>query len=271
MPCLLLLFTLQIVGLRFTKNTTAKIILYFIIICSTFKSSLAYTNSSSNVVYFNEAKSIALLKDSNLGDFVSLSQNFEAQQNPTYCGIATALNILNAIFLPIDFKDGIEPNSKNTSGFVAKKYFQELLLNEQTDKIVKPRSVIEFREGNDPGLSLTDMKNLFEFYKLKANVFFSNDHSYKTFKNKLIEHLVSNDDTFIVVNFNHPELGFKKGGGHISPLFAYNAKEDMVLVGDVSASSNQWFWVSSELLYKSMNTKDGQNYRGFIVVYKDKI
>jgi len=57
------------------------------------------------------------------------------------------------------------------------------------------------------------------------------------------------------------------GGGHFSPIAAYNEEEDMVLVLEINANREK-FWTSSRDLYQSVESIDpvcGLN-RGWIVV-----
>ncbi len=240
-------------------------------------SSFAYTNKhdlQSGIVYYPSEESASMLKESNLHDFLILSQNFEPQNNPTYCGIATVNMILNSIFLPLASPDSkpkhiVKMQVKTSGGISIERYFQDQLLNNQTDAKVKAKAVIEFLQGKDPGLSLKNLKDLLVFYKLNAQSFYADGSGgYANFIKHLEDNLAKDDLTFIVVNFDRKALGFTTGSGHISPLLAYNKQRQMVLVGDVSTSSNPWFWVPVKNLYESMNTLDGQTYRGYVVVKK---
>ena len=254
-----------------------KLVAILFLSCCNFTLTYGYVNKDSpqsGIVYYASEESLAMLKESNLHDFLILSQNFEPQNNPTYCGIATANIILNSIFLPIAKPDSKPKNMVQmpvkTSGKIGiERYFQDQLLNKQTDSKVKLKSVIEWLQGGDPGLSLKNLKDLLIFYKLNAQSFYADGSGgYANFIKHLEDNLAKDDLTFIVVNFDRKTLGFTTGSGHISPLLAYNKQRQMVLVGDVSISSNPWFWVLVKSMYDAMNTLDGQTYRGYIIVKK---
>jgi hypothetical protein len=74
----------------------------------------------------------------------------------------------------------------------------------------------------------------------------------------------------LLINFNGKILGLKTAG-HISPLVAFDKETDSVLMLDVAGHKNGWYWVNLEDLIKAMNTKDGNNFRGFLVVKNSKV
>jgi hypothetical protein len=55
-------------------------------------------------------------------------------------------------------------------------------------------------------------------------------------------------------------------GGHISPIGAYDQKTDSILVLDVASSKRPWIWVNVYDFYFGMHQKDGENYRGYLIV-----
>lgn len=69
------------------------------------------------------------------------------------------------------------------------------------------------------------------------------------------------------VNFHRAEIG-ELGGGHMSPLGAYDEVTDRVLVMDVSRYKYPPVWTELTAAYTSMNTVDGASgmSRGWIVV-----
>ena len=58
----------------------------------------------------------------------------------------------------------------------------------------------------------------------------------------------------------------QQGGGHISPLAAYDAKSDSFLVMDVNSTDQRWVWVKASALLVSMRTPDAQENRGYLLV-----
>jgi hypothetical protein len=70
-----------------------------------------------------------------------------------------------------------------------------------------------------------------------------------------------------VVNFDGKVFG-NKTGGHISPIVAYDEKSDSLLVLDVALHKNPWYWVDLKEMVTAMNTKDGENFRGYLITKK---
>ncbi len=59
------------------------------------------------------------------------------------------------------------------------------------------------------------------------------------------------------------------GGGHCSPMAAYDEQEDLVLLLDPRGRYH-WAWLPLASLYEAMNTTDeaGQAHRGWVTVTK---
>ena len=62
-----------------------------------------------------------------------------------------------------------------------------------------------------------------------------------------------------VINFDRAPL-FRRGGGHHSPIGGYLADRDLVFILDVNRTFQPWL-VSSERLWKAMDTVDGTNHK----------
>lgn len=177
---------------------------------------------------------------------------YQPQINPLYCSAATSVVVLNAISGENLFK-------------------QEDFFNQKTDKI-KLKTIIDKIEKDkndnfDAGLALGDLaKILSQVYNLKVELNYVENNDAKNFR-KIVKEILSENQKFLITNFDGKILGHKTNG-HISPIAAYDEESDSLLVLDVALHKNQWFWVNLEEFYKSMNTKDGENYRGFLIVKK---
>ena len=81
---------------------------------------------------------------------------------------------------------------------------------------------------------------------------------------------LSDSQAVVIALFLRSALGQANGGGHFSPLGAYDAKSDRFLVMDVTRFARPSIWVETEMLYRSMNTidPDGKVPRGYLVVRK---
>jgi hypothetical protein len=212
-----------------------------------------FTNSVSASEAWNSKEGLARLDRSQFkNDFYQLVNFYQPQINPLYCSAATSVIILNAL---------------NSGNFIK----QEDFFNQKTDKI-KLKTIIDKIEkdqnGNyDAGLSLSDLaKILSQIYNLKVELNYAENNNAKNFR-KIVRKILNENQQFLITNFDGKILGHKTNG-HISPIAAYDEESDSLLVLDVALHKNQWFWVDLEELYKAMNTKDEENYRGFLIVKK---
>lgn len=205
---------------------------------------------------WNSDKGLKQLTQSQFkNDFYQLANFYQAQINPYYCSAASSVMILNAI------------NQTNI-------YSQEDFFNEKTDKI-KLKSVIlnqqqNAKGENDPGLTLTNLHEILtKVYNLNSKINFVEKVDKKSIDNfrKIVMKITQDKDKFLLINFDGKILG-NKTSGHISPLVAYDKASDSVLIIDVALHKNQWFWTSLSKLYQAMNSKDGENYRGFLIIEK---
>jgi len=81
---------------------------------------------------------------------------------------------------------------------------------------------------------------------------------------ELKENLARKGD-YILVNYARKSLG-QKGGGHISPLGAYDRDSDSFLIMDVNTNKAPWVWVKSSDLIRAMRTFDTVENRGYLLI-----
>jgi hypothetical protein len=80
----------------------------------------------------------------------------------------------------------------------------------------------------------------------------------------LVENLKRRGD-YVVVTYRRQAVG-QQGGGHISPLGAYDPESDSFLVLDVNPASAGWVWMSTSTLIRGMRTFDTVENRGYILI-----
>jgi hypothetical protein len=80
----------------------------------------------------------------------------------------------------------------------------------------------------------------------------------------LVDNLARSGD-YVIVNYRREAVG-QKGGGHISPLGAYDAGSDSFLVLDVNPAAAGWVWMPTTTLVKGMRTFDTVENRGYVLV-----
>jgi len=86
-------------------------------------------------------------------------------------------------------------------------------------------------------------------------------------------YVLDQPERYLLVNFSRATLSDDNaGGGHFSPLAAYNGRADDLLVMDVARYKFPPFWVDTDLLWQAMATTDTSSgrHRGYIVVEVDE-
>lgn len=184
-------------------------------------------------------------------DFIPLSIHFETQQNPAYCGAASMAMVLNALNIPAPKA----PEYGHHTFFT-----QNNLFNEKTERIVSAKIV------ERQGMTLEELGKLMASHSLQTKIIFSGDSHPEQFRKLAVENL-KQPGNFILVNYLRKAIG-QESGGHISPLAAYHESTDRFLILDVSRYKYPPAWVTTEQLWRAMNTVDKASgkTRGFVLV-----
>lgn len=232
---------------------------------------------------WDSEEGIELLNSSSYkSDFYQLINFYQPQINPLYCSAAAGVIILNALNygeIPSQKDQQVEKPETMGGGIIEYNiYSQESFFNPKTD-FIKNRQIIDLkapkdfkynRPNFDPGLTLNEFALILErVYHLnieKIHIKSFDEKSLNDFR-ELIKNIMNESNNFIIANFDGKILG-KETRGHISPIVAYNEENDKILIMDVALHKNKWFWVSTEQLLKAMNTKDGDNFRGYLIISK---
>jgi Phytochelatin synthase len=184
-------------------------------------------------------------------NFIALISNFTTQINATYCSIATTAMVFNAGGVPRPGSSEI-PNGH---------YFDQVNLIEEAkkhefdvDKILKS------------GMTLDNYKQFLSFFPVQATVTHAADTTLDAFRKLAIATLQTRDE-FLVVNYNRPDFG-QAGGGHYSPVAAYDAVTDRFLILDVARARYPPTWVPASRLFTAMQAVDSDSglSRGFAVI-----
>ena len=113
------------------------------------------------------------------------------------------------------------------------------------------------------GIPLSTLQQVIQHFGLKTELFYANELSVDAFRS-LIKDTIFHQK-FMIVNFLRTGL-MQQGGGHHSPISAYDEETDRVLLLDVARYKYPAYWVQVADLWKAMNTKDQGVYRGVLVV-----
>jgi len=209
-------------------------------------------------------------------DFPALANQFEAQSNFLFCGPTTAAIVLNAVRarspdLPRDRGRLHAEDLRNISGEfdpVIPRYTQDNVITKGPKtraQVMGEPMTINGKQARDFGYQLRQLDALFKANALRTRLVIVDDRkSEKEIRADLVENLKRRGD-YVVVNYWREAVG-QQGGGHISPLGAYDPESDSFLVLDVNPASAGWVWVPATTLVKGMRTFDKVENRGYIFV-----
>lgn len=254
----------------------------FLIILLSF-TTLSIANDTNLTIDWNSKEGLKRLSRSQYNnDFHQLANFYQPQENPLYCGAATAVIILNAsqyghiasqktgqIHKPQEVGGGLVP---------FKLYSQQDFFNKKVQSI-KKKTIIEFKEAKsydnndpiyDPGVNLSEYAQMLKYgHHFKVIKIHANNNTTKAINRfrTNVKNVLSHDKKFLIVNYYGKKIG-SKTGGHISPIAAYDEKSDSILILDVALHKQKWFWVKVRDLYQAMHTKDGKKYRGYLIIRK---
>lgn len=172
-------------------------------------------------------------------DYDMLDRHFEAQALTSFCGVASSVAVLGALDLPATQR-----------GFFT-----------DAASAVRPAWRVVLT-----GMTLDALGGLIEAHGAEAEVHHAADFDADAFRRAVTANLATGGD-YIVVNYQRGTLG-QDATGHISPLAAYDAETDSVLVMDTASYKYPRTWVPVAALYAAMNTVDSETglTRGYVVV-----
>lgn len=186
--------------------------------------------------------------------FLTEIRYFTPQQNLSFCSIATSSIILNTL--------GVTPPNDNNFG----KYKIFTQNNLFTPELLTKTGINAAYVKH--GLKLAEEAKLLNSFPGIAATAYSTESLTLTQTRTLIVNALKSNTQLVIANIFRGKMD-ESGGGHFSPVAAYEAKSDNVLFMDVAAFKHGPTWVPMTTLYNAMHTKDGNTYRGFILVGKE--
>jgi hypothetical protein len=186
-----------------------------------------------------------------------LLSHFATQSTQSFCSLATACVMLNALGVPAPVDQAFAPYPYFTQANV----LGACALSKPTHKPGEPIS---------PGFIGTHGATLDEFHAyLACWADTSRTHASRSTAARFREEARAALDSHRAVGINFYRGGLEEvGGGHMSPLGAYDAAADCFLLLDVSRYKYPAVWVRTDELFAAMNTTDttvGRS-RGWVVV-----
>lgn len=218
-----------------------------------------------------------LFRSTHSRDFFPLSNNFVSQNNGIFCGLASSSIVLNALRLrerenlPKDEKSiAVHERAWLPEGYSPffGKYTPNNVLNGGTKNRVevlgKPIE-INGEMKSDFGLQLRQLAQVLRAHQLDVTTRVVDDNADAgAIRQELIQNLATERD-FVLINYSRRSLG-QNGGGHISPLGAYDKDSDSFLIMDVNPNRAPWVWVKSDDLIRAMRTFDTLENRGYLLI-----
>ncbi|MCD6026390.1 MAG: Phytochelatin synthase [Solimicrobium sp.] len=190
---------------------------------------------------------------------LKLLSNFTTQSTTTYCGVASLVMVLNSSNLQ-------KPEDLVHKPF--RSFTQDNFFNENIEKNIVSSDVVK-----NIGITLDQLAKMATHFGLTTTKYHANEFkSLNEFKKTLVAAISKHE--FIIVNFLRSGLK-QEGGGHHSPLAAYDKKHDRFLLLDVARYKYPAFWVKTEDLWNAINTEDADmkrlypeanSWRGIIVM-----
>ncbi len=233
--------------------------------------------AAQTLVPFGSEEGLARLARSGAKvDFPALANQFEAQSNGAFCGPTTTAIVLNTVRgrspdLPRD-RSRLRPEDFQyaPAGFdpSVPRFTQDNVI----DKGLKTRAqvlgepvMINGKQIRDFGYQLRQLDELLRAHDLATRLVVVDDKAAEAdIRRDLAENLQHAGD-YVIVNYRRSDVG-QTGGAHISPLGAFDAESDSVLVLDVNPASAGWVWMPVITLIRGMRTFDTVENRGYILV-----
>ncbi|OIR01386.1 phytochelatin synthase [mine drainage metagenome] len=229
-------------------NKLARIIFLAILISAP----LSLEAAEPALVYWNsDAGKVLRARIPADADYWQLSPWFAEQINQTYCSVASAITVLNA--LPI--KKPVDPIYAPNAYFTQSNYFTP-----EVAKVISPQTVLS------QGMTRDEMVQTLVRQGVKA-VSIAGDSIDDKALRTLLQKALGDDGQFVLVNYLRTAVG-QEGGGHWSVLAAYDAQSDRVLILDVAKYMYAPAWVGIDTLQKAIATVDttSNKARGLVVV-----
>jgi hypothetical protein len=177
-------------------------------------------------------------------DFGPLAQEFVTQANLAYCGVASIVMVLNSLGVPAPAAEGYGSYRFWT---------QQNVFDAAARRVIEPGTVAQ------QGMTLQELADLLRAHGLAVERLHGDGLSLSGFRSLLRRSLAEPADR-LLVNYHRGAVG-QQGGGHISPLAAYDAATDRALILDVARYRYPAVWVPAEDLWRAMRTHDSTSGR----------
>jgi hypothetical protein len=208
--------------------------------------------------------------------FAALVNQFEAQYNAAFCGPTSAAIVLNTVNsrgvkLPRDHTrlrpDDVQFMPSGADPIVPR-FTQDSVIDmgpkTRAQVLGEPVS-INGKQVKDFGYQLGQLDAMLRAGGLVTTaVVVDEARTEQSIRSELADNL-AHEGNYVLVNYRREAVG-QKGGGHISPIGAYDAASDSFLVLDVNPAVAGWVWMPTVTLVRGMRTYDMVENRGYVLV-----
>jgi hypothetical protein len=209
-------------------------------------------------------------------DFPALANQFEPQSNAAFCGPTSAAIVLNAVRgrgddLPRDRSrlrtEDLQYVPHNFDPAIPRFTQDNVITKGQKTRaqVLGEPLTINGKQIQDFGYQVRQLDEMLRANGLATRLVVVDDNKVEQdIRFDLIENLKRRGD-YVIVAYRREAVG-QRGGGHISPLGAYDAESDSFLILDVNPASAGWVWMPTATLIKGMRTFDTVENRGYILI-----
>lgn len=203
----------------------------------------------SDLIALDSSRGQSIIRHHLNKHFWKLNNEFLTQKTQTYCGVASIVMVLNALGI-----DG--PNDPIYAPY--RPFTQDNFFS------VADTSFISLSVLAREGMTLDQAASLLKSLPVKKQVMHADRLTLKEFRTIL---KAEQDNRYLIVNFLREVIKEEKGG-HFSPIGAYDAQYDRVLLFDVSRYKYPPHWINTIDLWKAMRTIDchSNQYRGLLII-----
>uniref|UniRef100_A0A914WDW1 glutathione gamma-glutamylcysteinyltransferase n=1 Tax=Plectus sambesii TaxID=2011161 RepID=A0A914WDW1_9BILA len=182
--------------------------------------------------------------------YFKLAAQFRTQDEPLFCGLSTLVMVLNAL--------EVDPGRVWKGSW---RWYHESMLDCCAPLETVMKTGINLRQ-----FACLAVCNRLSVRTEQIDPDSNMDAALIKFRQDLIASVVS-EDTVLVTSFNRGVLG-QTGGGHFSPIAAYDEGSDRALIMDVARFKYPPHWVELKLLHQAMQSVDKSTSapRGYFVM-----
>ncbi len=215
----------------------------------------AWAEAEFDVTYWDTDEGRALQsRIPEKADYWQLIPTFAVQITQSYCSVASAITVLNA--MPI--QKPVDPTYAPYAFFTQTNFFTP-----EVTEIISAETVLKMGMTREEMTATLNAQGV-SARSVAGDTF--NDGDLRT----LLQYTLGDDGQFVLANYYRASLG-QVGGGHWSALAAYDVETDSVLILDVAKYKYPPVWVGTSTLRTAIATLDttSNKSRGLVIVSKD--